>query len=125
MKAAVYYQAGGPDVFCYEDVPDPVVGPLDILIKVEAISIEGGDTLNRLGGQLRTVPHVVGYQSAGVVLDVGGEVADYRVGDRVVPTGVDGSHAALRTASSPFAWKIPDGVTTEDAACVPIPFGTA
>lgn len=125
MKAAVYYQTGGPDVFRYEDVADPEVGPLDILIKVEAISIEGGDTLNRLGGPLRTVPHVVGYQSAGAVLDVGAEVTDYRVGDRVVTTGVDGSHAALRTATASFAWKIPDGVSIEDAACVPIPFGTA
>jgi NADPH2:quinone reductase len=125
MKAAVYYQTGGPEVFHYEDVPDPEVGPLDLLIKVEAISIEGGDTLNRLGGELRTVPHVVGYQSAGVVLDAGSDVTDFRVGDRVVTIGVDGSHAALRTATAPFAWKIPDGVTTEDAACVPIPFGTA
>ena len=125
MKAAVYYQTGGPDVFRYEEVPDPVVGPLDILIKVETISIEGGDTLNRLGGELRTVPHVVGYQSAGVVLDVGSDVTDYVVGDRVVSIGVDGSHAALRTATAAFAWKIPDGVTTDDADCVPVPFGTA
>jgi NADPH:quinone reductase len=125
VKAAVYYETGAPDVFRYEDVPDPQVGPLDILIKVEAISIEGGDTLNRLGGELRTVPHVVGYQCAGVVVEVGNQVTDFQPGDRVVTVGVDGSHAALRTATAAFTWKIPNAVTTDDAACVPIPFGTA
>ena len=44
MKAAVYYETGAPEVFRYEDVPDPVPGPGDILIDVEAVSIEGGDT---------------------------------------------------------------------------------
>ena len=39
MKAAVYYETGGPDVFRYEDVPDPTCGPGDVLITVEAISI--------------------------------------------------------------------------------------
>ena len=41
MKAAVYYETGAPDVFRYEEVPDPVAGPGDILIDVEAVSIEG------------------------------------------------------------------------------------
>ena len=50
MKAAVYYETGGPDVFRYEDVADPACGPGEVLIRVQAISIEGGDTLNRLGG---------------------------------------------------------------------------
>jgi NADPH:quinone reductase len=125
VKAAVYYQTGAPDVFRYEDVPDPEVGALDILIKVQAVSIEGGDTLNRQGGDMRTVPHVVGYQCAGVVVKVGEQVAQFQPGDRVVTVGVDGSHAELRTATTAFTWKIPDNVTTEDAACVPIPFGTA
>ena len=125
MKAAVYYETGGPDVFRYEDVPDPHCGPGDVLIRVEAVSIEGGDTLNRLGGDLGSVPHVVGYQCAGVVLEVGAGVDDIGPGDRVVTVGVDGSHAELRVAGRPFCWRIPDGVATEEAACVPVPFGTA
>ena len=47
MKAAVYYETGPPEVFRYEDVADPECGPGMVLIRVEAISIEGGDTLNR------------------------------------------------------------------------------
>ena len=125
MKAAVYYETGGPDVFRYEDVPDPECGPGDVLIRVEAVSIEGGDTLNRLGGELTDVPHIVGYQCAGVVLEVGGDVDDLGPGDRVVTVGVDGSHAELRATGRSFCWRIPDGMATEDAACVPVPFGTA
>ena len=60
MKAAVYYKNGPPEVLQYEDVADPVCGPGFVLIKVEAISIEGGDTLNRLGGPLLANPHIVG-----------------------------------------------------------------
>ena len=52
MKAAVYYENGPPSVFKYEDVADPACAANGIVIKVEAVSIEGGDTLNRQGGAL-------------------------------------------------------------------------
>jgi NADPH:quinone reductase len=125
MKAAVYYETGAPDVFRYEDVPDPVPGPGDILVDVEAVSIEGGDTLNRFGGDLARVPHVVGYQCAGIVADVGADVRGFAVGDRAVTVGLDGSHAERRAVPEAFAWNIPEGVSTDEAACVPVPFGTA
>jgi len=125
MKAAVYYETGGPDVFRYEDVPDPDCGPGDVLIRVEAVSIEGGDTLSRLGGDLARVPHIVGYQCAGVVVAVGDGVDDLAPGDRVVTVGLDGSHAEMRVTGRTFCWPIPDGLSTEEAACVPVPFGTA
>jgi NADPH:quinone reductase len=125
VKAAVYYENGGPEVFRYEDVPDPVAGANDLLVSVETVSIEGGDTLNRLGGPLNAHPHIVGYQCAGTVLAVGDAVTGFAAGDRVVTVGIDGSHAALRAVPAPFAWRIPDGLSTDEAACVPVPWGTA
>lgn len=125
MKAAVYYENGGPQVFRYEDVADPEVGPGEMLVSVEAISIEGGDTLNRLGGPLVSVPHIVGYQNAGTVISVGAEVTGFSVGDRVVTLAFHGSHASMRTAHPLTTWKIPDGLATEVAACVPVAYGTA
>jgi len=125
MKAAVYYETGGPEVFRYEDVPDPTVSDGEVLVRVEAVSIEGGDTLNRLGGAMTATPHIVGYQCAGTVVETGAGVTGLAVGDRVVTTGLDGSHAELRAAGEAFCWAIPDGVSTVDAACVPVPFGTA
>lgn len=125
MKAAVYYETGAPEVFRYEDVPDPVPGPGEILIDVEAVSIEGGDTLNRLRGDMTGVPHIVGYQAAGTVTACGEGVEGFATGDRAVTVGLNGSHAEKRTAATLFAWKIPDGLAIEQAACVPVPFGTA
>ncbi len=125
MKAAVYYENGDPSVFRYEDVPDPIPGPGEMLVRVEVVSIEGGDTLNRMGGPLVTVPHIVGYQNAGTVLSVGPEVSGFAVGDRVVGLAFHGSHAELRVAHPLTTWKIPDGLATELAACVPVAYGTA
>ena len=125
MRAAVYYEAGPPDVFRYEEVPDPVAGPGDILVDVEAISIEGGDTLNRLGGELNAMPHIVGYQCAGTVAQVGADMAASRWGTRAVTVGDRRLPAERRAVPAPFAWKVPDGVSTDEAACVPVPFGTA
>ncbi len=125
MKAAVYYETGAPSVFRYEEVDEPVMSASEILIRVEAVSIEGGDTLNRLGGEMTSVPHIVGYQCAGTVLEVGTDVSGYEPGDRVVTLGMSGSHAERRVAHPLFTWKIPEGLATVDAACVPTAYGTA
>lgn len=125
MKAAVYYETGAPEVFRYEDVPDPVVYPGGVVVRVEAVSIEGGDTLNRAGGLMTAVPHIVGYQAAGTIVEVGEGVTDRTVGQRVVTTMVSGSHAELVATPAVVTWPIPDGADLVHAACVPIAFGTA
>lgn len=125
MKAAVYRHTGPPDVFTYEDVPDPVLGPGSVLVRVEAISIEGGDVGNRARGELATVPHVVGYQCAGTILEVGDGVTDRAVGDRVVCVQFFGSHAELVAPPAQMTWPIPDDLATDVAACIPIAYGTA
>ncbi len=125
MKAAVYYEAGAPDVLRYEDVPDPAYYPGGVLIDVEAISIEGGDTLNRAGGQMTSTPHIVGYQCAGTIREVGEGVEDRTVGQKVVATMMSGSHAEMVAVPSLITWPIPDGADVIAAACVPVAFGTA
>ncbi len=125
MKAAVYDEVGPPGVLRYAQVPDPEVAERDVLVRVEAVSIEGGDTLNRLRGEIAASPHIVGYQAAGTILEVGPGVKGFAVGDRVVTVGMDGSHAELRAVPETFAWKLPPRLATNDGACVPIPFGTA
>jgi len=125
MKAAVYYETGAPDVFRYEDVPDPVCGPGAVLIEVQAVSIEGGDTLHRAGGEMAQRPHIVGYQCAGVIREVGAGVVDRTVGQRVVAIMPHGSHAELVAVPAMTTWVLPDGLDLKLGACVPIPFGTA
>ena len=125
MKAAVYYQNGGPDVLKYEDVPDPKCHPKGVIIKVEAVSIEGGDTLNRFRGPLASTPHIVGYQAAGTIIEVGSEVTTLKVGQKVATSNAYGSHAEKRAVPARACWVIPDGLDVKLAAVVPVTFGTA
>jgi len=125
MKAAVYHQTGGPEVLRYEDVPDPELHRKGIIIRVEAVAVEGGDTLNRQQGQMPATPHIVGYQAAGEIIAVGAEVQDLKVGQKVATTGNWGSHAELRAVPARTAWVIPEGLDVRKAAVVPVTFGTA
>lgn len=125
MKAAVYYETGSPDVFRYEDVPDPEPTLGHVVVEVEAISIEGGDTLNRSGGEMTSVPHIVGYQCAGVIVETGEGVTDRYVGQRVVATWMNGSHAERIAVPAIVTWPVPDGADIDAVACVPVAFGTA
>lgn len=125
MKAAVYYENGGPEVLKYEDAPDPQLHPAGVIIKVEAIAIEGGDTLNRFGGALVTRPHIVGYQAAGEIIAVGDQVTHLRVGQKVATVNAFGSHAELRSVPARNCWVIPDGYDVKKAAAIPVTFGTA
>lgn len=125
MKAAVYYENGPPSVLKYEDVPDPTLHPKGVIIRVEAVSIEGGDTLNRGRGALATRPHIVGYQAAGEIVAVGVEVEHLRIGQKVTTVDGFGSHAELRPVPARNCWVIPDGMDVRQAAAIPVPFGTA
>jgi NADPH:quinone reductase len=125
MKAAVYYQTGGPEVFRYEEVPDPQCPPDGVLVEVLAVSIEGGDTLHRAGGEMAGRPHIVGYQCAGVIREVGAQVRDRMPGQHVVAVMLFGSHAELVAVPSMTTWVLPDGLDLKLGACVPIAVGTA
>lgn len=125
MKAAVYERNGGPEVFQYVDVPDPTIRPGGLVIEVKAIGIQGGDLINRREGRLVSVPHIVGYQASGVVREVGEGVEGFAVGDRVVSMMMQGSHAELAGVAARKTWRLPDSLGFEDAAAVPVEFGTA
>ncbi len=125
MHAAVVHEPGPPEVLRYEEVEDPSCHPRGVVIEVEAASIEGGDLRARAQGPLPHTPHVVGYQCAGVIREVGEAVTERSVGQRVVAVSGAGSHAELRSVPARATWVLPDGLGTEEAACVPVPFATA
>ncbi len=125
MQAAAIEINGGPDVLSFTELPDPVCADDGVLIDVEAISIEGGDLLARAMVPPKAPPQVVGYIAAGTISEVGANVQDRKVGERVVTLAADGSHATRRAVSAAMAWPIPEGLSTRDAACVPVAFGTA
>ncbi|WP_069768482.1 NADP-dependent oxidoreductase [Streptomyces sp. LUP30] len=87
MKAAQITSFGAPDVLRVNDVERPAPGPGEVLVSVEASSVNGHDVIVRAGG-LRMVsgrrfPIGVGLDFAGVVVETGAEVQDHRAGDRV------------------------------------------
>lgn len=125
MKAAVYYQNGGPEVFRYEDVADPACIAEHVVIDVEAVSIEGGDLLYRWGAPPAVKPFVVGYQAAGTIREIGDGVLGLQVGQRVTTVGANGSHASRRLVHWRAAHLVPDGLPLRDAATVPVPYSTA
>ena len=125
MKAAVYYETGPPDVFRIEERPEPSCLPDGVVIDVKAISIEGGDVLNRAGGEMAASPHIVGYQCVGAVREAGADVSDRTVGQDVVAVMPHGSHASSVSVAAAQTWPVPEGLELQQAACVPIPFGTA
>jgi NADPH:quinone reductase len=125
MKAAVYDETGGPEVLRYDEVPDPVVRAGGVVVEVGAVGVQGGDLLHRQSGDLPSAPHIVGYQAAGVVREVGEGVERLAVGQPVVATMFAGSHAELVSVPAASVWPLPDGLSVRDAAGVPIEFATA
>lgn len=87
MKAIVIHEYGGPDVLTYQDVPDPVAGPGEIVVRVHAVSVNRTlDVAVRAGRQQQrgiTLPIIPGVDPSGVVTAVGDGVTDRKIGDRV------------------------------------------
>ncbi|MDH3378482.1 MAG: alcohol dehydrogenase catalytic domain-containing protein [Gammaproteobacteria bacterium] len=86
MKAVVQHQFGGPEVLSYEDLPDPTCGADEVIIDVEAVSINRGlDFGARRGSYNRPValPHVLGVDPSGMISEMGSEVKGWATGDRV------------------------------------------
>jgi NADPH2:quinone reductase len=125
MKAAIYTAPGGPEVLTYQEVAGPIAGSGELLIKVEAISIEGGDLTHR---RLVTPAHenwVVGYAAAGEVIALGEGVTPFQVGEKVTTFAPDGSHASLRAVAAATSWAVPAGLDMVTAATALIGLGTA
>lgn len=125
MKAARYFQPGKPEVLRYTDVPEPVCGPNDVLIRVEAISLEGGDVINRATAFPGEQGGIPGYSAAGTIIEVGAQVTDRHPGQRVATLALAGSHAQYRVAPAQWSWVIPDGLDVVSASVIPVSFGTA
>ena len=125
MKAAIYSANGTPDVFRVVELPDPVAGPGEVLVAIEAISIEGGDLLGRRTVAPANPPRVKGYAAAGRVVGLGEGVTRHALGDRVTTFAFEGSHASLRVVPADQCWIMADNLSMEVAAAALITFGTA
>ncbi|MFZ5828330.1 MAG: zinc-binding dehydrogenase [Bacillota bacterium] len=142
MRAALIYEHGGRDKLVVEEVPTPSPGPGEILVAVKACGLNHLDIFVRRGmpGLPIDLPRITGGDIAGVIAGVGEGVTRVKVGDRVLLdpmiTLPDGRHGALGEHTTgglaeyiTVPWEnaipLPDDVSFEEAAALPIGYGTA
>ena len=125
MHAIRAQRAGGPDVLTYLEVPDPVAGPGEVLVAVAAAGVNFIDTYQRGGVYPMRFPHVPGSEGAGEVVALGEGVTGLTVGQRVAWSDGPGSHAELVVVPAARLLPVPDGVSTEVAAALPLQGMTA
>ncbi len=117
MKAIRVHSVGGPEVLKLEEVPDPQPGEGQAVVRVEAAGLNYVDVYFRTGlYKAPALPFIPGQEAAGTVAAVGPGVTKVAVGDRVAYTGVHGTYAGLAVAPAARLVKIPEGVTTHQAA---------
>jgi NADPH:quinone reductase-like Zn-dependent oxidoreductase len=126
MKAAQFAAYGGPEVLQVVDVPEPHAGPGQVRIAVRAAGVNGIDWKIRqglmAGGKPLARPHGTGVDAAGVVDEIGEGVTGVAVGDAVFGSGSN-TYAEFAVLS---AWAaVPEGMSFEEAAGLPVPSETA
>ncbi|WP_375383727.1 NADP-dependent oxidoreductase [uncultured Microbacterium sp.] len=126
--AIVYTRFGGPEVLTLSEVPDPVAGEGEIVVRVEAAGVNPIDA--KLRGGLRASdtigePRHVGSDAAGIVTAVGSGVDGFRAGDPVALKDVEGAYATDVVVAAKNAWIRPPGVSAAEGAALGIPVGTA
>jgi NADPH:quinone reductase-like Zn-dependent oxidoreductase len=123
MKAIVVREYGGPEVLKFEEYPDPVPGPGQVLVRVAAASVNPIDYKRRAG--LTTdfypmkFPSLIGVDMAGTVLKLGPGVEGFSIGDRVFAMA-DNTYAELCVVNAAVLAKVPEGLDLIQAAALPL-----
>jgi alcohol dehydrogenase len=139
MKAVVLEQQGSLDQLKYvPDFPDPVVTEDHVVIRVKATSFNYHDvfTVRGMPGIKVPLPIIIGLDMAGEILETGSGVHDWRPGDRVLVNPLNrqrglmgemmhGGLAEKCLVAQHQLIRMPDGVTYEEAASLPVAYGTA
>jgi NADPH2:quinone reductase len=124
VRALLVERLGDPSVLQVKELPTPAPGPTDVLIKVGAASVNFPDVLMLGAGYQHKpeLPFVPGMEGAGTIAAIGGEVKDWRVGDRVIfgvrPNLASGGAFAeyVRVPESGNLMRAPEGWSMAEAA---------
>lgn len=123
MKAVVLHEYGGPNKLKYEDVPDPVAGEGELLVRLAATSVNPVDYKMRSGAAKAhfpvTFPGILGRDIAGVVRAVGTGVKGFAVGDKVLALGRR-AYAELVVVKALDAALIPENLDVVEAGALPL-----
>ncbi len=121
MKAVVITEFGGPEVLRLRDVPDPVVGPGEVVIDVAATAINRADLLQRAGHYPPPAgaPDWPGLECSGTISAIGAGVRDWNLGDPVCALLSGGGYAERVVVPTGQLLPLPAGVDLVDAAALP------
>jgi putative PIG3 family NAD(P)H quinone oxidoreductase len=121
MKAVVITEFGGPDVLQLRDVPDPVVGPGEVVIDVAATAVNRADLLQRAGHYPPPpgAPEWPGLECSGTISAIGAGVLHWNLGDRVCALLSGGGYAERVVVPTGQLLSLPAGVDLIDAAALP------
>lgn len=129
MKAVVISSPGGPEVLQYRDVPDPVAGPEDLLVRVRATALNRADVLQRMGSYPQPGPkpefEIPGLEFAGEVMRCGERVQGFAEGDRVMGLLAGGGYAEQVVIHHRLALKVPENLSWHEAGATPEVYITA
>ena len=127
MRQAVIPRHGPPDVFEIRERPDPTPAAGDVRIRVRAAGINFADVLSRLGlyPDAPKPPMVVGYEVAGRVEALGGEVTGFAPGDRVIALTRFGGYSDVVVVPASTCFHFPDELSDAEAAAIPVNYLTA
>jgi NADPH:quinone reductase len=121
MKGIIVTELGGPEVMKYMELEIPKVQANEVLIRVEKTSVNFADIKSRYGKKGATkLPFIPGIDAAGVIVEVGEEVTNFQVGQRVVAFPSNGSYAEYITANENVTFALPDELDFTTAASCPI-----
>jgi NADPH:quinone reductase-like Zn-dependent oxidoreductase len=127
MRAVVITKHGGPGVLQVQEKSDPTLGPGEVRIAVAAAGVNFADVMARLGlyADAPDTPCVVGYEVAGTILELGEDVKGLNHGQRVFASTKFGGYASQVVASASDVIELPDDLTFEQGAAIPVNYGTA
>ncbi len=128
MKVIGYNAAGNADTLEIIEMDQPVVGPRDLLVAVEGISVNPVDVKLRAGVEPDGAERVLGFDAAGVVTEIGNEVTGYKVGDAVYYAGDvtrAGTNAEFHAVDERIVGRKPASLDFVDAAGLPLTSITA
>ena len=117
MKAAIINKTGGPEVIELKDITLDKPNENEVTIEQKAIGLNYIDTYHRSGLYPLKLPIGLGLEGAGIITEVGSNIKNLKVGDKVAYAGVPlGSYSTHRNFPASKLVKIPDGVDLEVAA---------
>ena len=110
MKAIRVNELGGADKLSLEEMEKPTPKADEVLIKVAAAGINFADTMMRAGNYLTKpdLPFTLGYEAAGTIEELGTDVKNLQIGQRVLATSSSGGYAEYATAKAALTMPIPD-----------------